>query len=210
MEKGIFITFEGNEGSGKTTITNRIYKQLKEEGYSVMLTREPGGIEIAEQIREVILNTNNTKMDARCEALLYAAARRQHLVEKVIPALNEGVIVLCDRFIDSSLAYQGVARGLGMDEIMSVNAFAIQDTMPKLTVLLQVNVKEGMKRVHAREEALNRLDKESMDFHEAVSKGYEEVSKRYPKRIQCVDANRSEEEVYAEVLAIVKKGIQDD
>ena len=124
--KGLFVTFEGGEGAGKSSMLHAIGKELSEEGYQVLETREPGGIEIAEKIRHVILDTSHTAMDARTEALLYAAARRQHLVEKVVPALQEGKIVLCDRFIDSSLAYQGYARGLGMDEVYKVNDFAIE------------------------------------------------------------------------------------
>src|SRR5690606_33256154 len=131
--KGYFITFEGGEGAGKTTTIQLLEQKLKQMGYDVLTTREPGGIAIAEEIRKVILNPANTEMDARTEALLYAAARRQHLVEKVYPALKRGKIVLCDRFIDSSLAYQGHARGLGMDEVFSINQFAIQDCMPALT-----------------------------------------------------------------------------
>ena len=136
MERGIFITMEGPEGAGKTTILKMLGETLQQEGYSVLLTREPGGIPISEQIREVILNKENTAMDSRTEALLYAAARRQHLVEKIIPALEQGMIVLCDRFIDSSLAYQGHARGVDMDEIYSINKFAIGDFMPDVTFIL--------------------------------------------------------------------------
>src|SRR6478609_10427971 len=122
---GTFITFEGPEGAGKTTIIHMVQQKLIQEGYTIVLTREPGGIRIAEQIREIILNPSHTAMDARTEALLYAAARRQHLVEKVEPALRQGLTVLCDRFVDSSLVYQGYARGLGMEEVWSINQFAI-------------------------------------------------------------------------------------
>ena len=136
MNKGLFITFEGNDGSGKTTISKNIYEKLKKMGYPVIYTREPGGIDIAEQIRNVILNPKNTAMDARCEALLYAASRRQHLVEKVLPALDKGQIVLCDRFLDSSLVYQGIARGIGVQEVYDINAFAIEGHLPDATIFL--------------------------------------------------------------------------
>ena len=126
VQKGVFITFEGPEGAGKTTVIKELYKRMEEEGLKVILTREPGGIRIAEKIRAIILDNDHQEMDAKTEALLYAAARRQHLVEKVIPALQEGMIVLCDRFVDSSLAYQGHARGLGIDEVLSINEFAIE------------------------------------------------------------------------------------
>ncbi|MFQ9616091.1 MAG: dTMP kinase, partial [Clostridium butyricum] len=135
MKKGLFIVFEGGEGTGKTTAIESIYDWIQEKDLKCIKTREPGGIKISEEIRQVILDKDNTKMDGRTEALLYAAARRQHLVEKVIPALNEGYVVLCDRFIDSSLAYQGFARGLGIDEVMSINKFAIGEYMPDLSIL---------------------------------------------------------------------------
>lgn len=136
MKRGIFITMEGPEGAGKTTITQMLGKALQQEGYQVLLTREPGGVPISEQIREVILNKDNTAMDSRTEALLYAAARRQHLVEVVMPELERGGIVLCDRFIDSSLAYQGHARGLDIKEVYNINKFAIGDMMPDATFFL--------------------------------------------------------------------------
>ena len=139
IQKGVFITFEGPEGAGKTTVIKELYKRMEEQGLKVILTREPGGIRIAEKIREIILDNDHQEMDAKTEALLYAAARRQHLVEKVVPALQDGMIVLCDRFVDSSLAYQGHARGLGIDEVLSINEFAIGDTMPDLTVFFDIN-----------------------------------------------------------------------
>ena len=204
MNKGKFITFEGNDGCGKTTISNRIYKQLLAEGYPVIMTREPGGIDIAEQIRGVILNPKNITMDGRCEALLYAAARRQHLVEKVIPALKQGKIVLCDRFIDSSLAYQGVARGLGIDEVHNINEFAIDDAMPDATILLRVDAEIGLARIASRQQK-DRLDEESEKFHHLVAKGYDEVVKRYPKRIHIIDATQSEEAVYEATYKLIKE-----
>ena len=146
-QKGLFITFEGPEGAGKTTVITDIYDRLVKEGRNVVLTREPGGIRIAEKIRSIILDNEHQEMDAKTEALLYAAARRQHLAEKVIPALNEGYIVLCDRFVDSSLAYQGYARGLGIDEVLTINQFAIGEMMPGLTVFFDINPEEGLARI---------------------------------------------------------------
>ena len=134
---GYFITFEGGEGTGKTTIITYLSKYLKDKGYDVISTREPGGIEIAEQIRRIILDVKNTKMDYRTEALLYAASRTQHLAEKVIPALNENKIVLCDRYLDSSLVYQGIARNLGIENVLKVNMFALE-YMPNLTFFIDV------------------------------------------------------------------------
>lgn len=207
MQEGIFITFEGNDGSGKTTISTKIFETLQNKGYPVLYTREPGGIEIAEQIRSIILDPNNTEMDERTEALLYAASRRQHLVEKVLPALQEGKIVLCDRFIDSSLAYQGVGRGIGMEEIFNMNEFAIEGHMPDATIFLSVSLKTGMQRVNQRGN-LDRMDQESMEFHEKVAKGYECVKIRYADRMIIIDAEQEMDQVYEEALMQVERLIQ--
>lgn len=203
------ITLEGGEGSGKTSIQKKVAAALEERGHSVVCTREPGGIDIAEQIRTVILDRENIAMDPRTEALLYAAARRQHLVEKVIPALREGKIVLCDRFIDSSLAYQGHARGLGIDEIYSINKFAIDGYMPDLTLYFDVEPAIGLSRIEidaGRE--VNRLDIESMKFHEAVREGYKLLVERYPERIQVVDASGSIEAVFEEAFAQILEFVE--
>lgn len=200
---GKFITFEGNDGCGKTTISSRIYETLKVEGYDVIFTREPGGISISEQIRSVLLDPKNTTMDGRTEALLYAAARRQHLVEKVIPALEEGKIVLCDRFIDSSLAYQGVARGLGIDEVYTVNEFAIDSHMPDATIFLKVDAEVGMARIASRGEK-DRLDEEGEKFHRLVAQGYDEVLKRYQNRIHVIDAEQEVDQVFADTYRLIK------
>ncbi|MBU8790904.1 dTMP kinase [Oceanobacillus caeni] len=198
---GYFITFEGVEGAGKTTILQDIHGKLESLGYDVVSTREPGGIEIAEQIRHVILNTNNTKMEERTEALLYAAARRQHLVEKVIPALEQGKVILCDRFIDSSLAYQGYARGLGIDEVFAINQFAIKDQLPNLTILFDLEPKKGLSRIASnKDRERNRLDLETISFHERVYKGYQILLDKFPNRIQSVNADQPLEQVGKEVL----------
>jgi dTMP kinase len=204
-QNGLFITFEGPEGAGKTTVISKIYDRLKVEDRQVILTREPGGIRIAEKIRTVILDRDNIEMDAKTEVLLYAAARRQHLVEKVIPALNNGAIVLCDRFIDSSLAYQGYARGLGIDEVLQINQFAIGNTMPDLTVFFDIDPAEGLSRIaRNNEREMNRLDKENISFHEKVYKGYNELIQRYPNRIIKTDARLSEKDVIENVWKIVR------
>ncbi len=202
---GLFITFEGVEGAGKTTALSYIHNQLTEAGYQVIRTREPGGIEIAEKIRDVILNPEHTAMEARTEALLYAAARRQHLVERVLPALEEGKIVLCDRFIDSSLAYQGYARGLGIDEVYEMNRFAIGDAMPDLTILFRIDPVEGLKRIAAnKDREQNRLDLEKIDFHQKVFDAYEQLIDRFPNRIQPIDASQPVEAVQNECLNLIK------
>ncbi len=204
MGKGFFITFEGPEGAGKSTIIKRIEEDLTHEGFDVVLTREPGGIEIAEKIRSIILDKSHTMMDGRTEALLYAAARRQHLIEKVIPALENGQIVLCDRFIDSSLAYQGYARGLGIDEVLSINQFAIDNYMPDLTLYLDVTPETGLERIKKSiDREVNRLDLEAIDFHHRVHEGYKGLISRFPDRIKTINAERTESEVYEDVKATI-------
>ena len=197
---GKFITFEGPEGAGKTTIIQMIYNSLQHIGVSPLLTREPGGIKIAEAIRTVILNTEHTEMDPRTEALLYAAARRQHLVEKIIPALNQGKIVLCDRFVDSSLAYQGFARGLGIEEVYRINEFAINGLAPHLTFYLDLDPEIGLQRINQNQNReINRLDLEKLEFHHKVRQGYLSLMKKFPERICLIDANQSIEQVYEDI-----------
>lgn len=206
---GFFITIEGPEGAGKTTVMQDVFEQLQSEGYDLISTREPGGIRISERIREIILDNEFTEMDGRTEALLYAAARRQHLVEKIEPALAQGKIVLCDRFVDASLAYQGYARGLGIEEVLSINEFAIGKLMPDLTLYFDVDPEIGLNRIAKNDNReLNRLDVESLAFHQAVRTGYQEVVKRYPNRIQVIDASQSQEEVTNYVLNVLKKTLE--
>ncbi|MBQ1534788.1 MAG: dTMP kinase [Erysipelotrichaceae bacterium] len=197
--KGYFITFEGPDGSGKTTVATAVCEELKKRGYEVIHTREPGGIEISEKIRNIILDPENTMMDAKTEALLYAASRRQHLVEKVFPAIRDGKIVICERFLDSSLAYQGYGRQLGFDEVLEINLFAIDRTYPDLTVYLDVDEQVGLDRLSSRN-FKDRLDQESIDFHHRVAQGYQEVLRRFKDRIRIVDASRGKEEVIADSL----------
>ncbi|SEN82135.1 thymidylate kinase [Mesobacillus persicus] len=199
MNQGLFISIEGPEGAGKTTIINLLASLLGDEGFQVVVTREPGGIEIAEQIRGVILNKENTAMDARTEALLYAAARRQHLVEKVRPSLVDGKIILCDRFIDSSLAYQGYARGLGIDEVLSINQFAIEDMMPSLTLYFDLDPEIGLDRISKNSgREVNRLDLENLEFHQRVREGYLLLTERFPERIVKIDSSKEIEQVLQE------------
>lgn len=207
--KGYFITFEGPDGSGKTTVANAICEKLVEKGYEVVHTREPGGIEISEDIRNIILDPKNTAMDARTEALLYAASRRQHLVEKVFPAMKEGKIVICERFLDSSLAYQGYGRQLGFDEVLSINLFAIENTYPDLTIYFDVDEAIGLSRLEKRS-FKDRLDQESIDFHHRVSAGYKEVLKRFKDRIKIVDASKPKEDVINNTLNIILDLIKND
>ncbi|NKE07836.1 dTMP kinase [Mesobacillus selenatarsenatis] len=206
MKKGIFITIEGPDGSGKTTILQMLAENLVNEGYEVVATREPGGIEIAEQIRKVILDPENTAMDPRTEALLYAAARRQHLAEKVKPALEEGKIVICDRFVDSSLAYQGYARGLGIDEVYSINEFAIENMMPAMTLYFDVAPEIGLERINKNKgREVNRLDLEKLEFHQKVREGYTILADRFSERIVKVDASKDLDTVYEQAEAQIRK-----
>ena len=201
--KGIFITFEGGEGSGKTTIIKRLTEELTQKGYSVVCTREPGGSKIAEGIRNIILDKENPEMDYMTEALLYAASRAQHLSEKVKPALKEGKVVLCDRYLDSSLAYQGYARGLGIDRVYDINLYATEGLLPNLTLFVDIAPSVGLDRIKQNHREEDRLDKEKIDFHERVHSGYLEVARRFPERIKVVDGEQSVEEVYADVKKII-------
>ncbi len=206
--KGLFITFEGPDGSGKTTVTGRICNLLSEKGFDVVHTREPGGIAIAEEIRNIILDPKNTTMDPKTEALLYAASRRQHLVEKVLPAMAQGKIVICERFIDSSLAYQGFGRQLGFEEVLGINLFATDNVYPDLTIYLDIDEAVGLSRLKDRD-FKDRLDQESIEFHHRVSEGYRAVLERFKERIHVIDASRSLDEVVDaclnEVLELVSK-----
>lgn len=204
MNKGLFITFEGPDGSGKTTVSTAVCKRLQEEGCDVVYTREPGGSDIAEQIRRVILDPKNTDMDARTEALLYAASRRQHLVEKVLPALYAGKTVISDRFIDSSLAYQGVGRGIGIDAVYSINQFAIEGHMPDKTIFLNIDAETGLRRINANRNYLDRLDQESENFHDKVYEGYKQVIEKYRDRMIIVDASRDVDTVIQDAYTAVK------
>lgn len=204
MNKGLFIVFEGGEGSGKSTILDKIYSWMANNNIECIKTREPGGIKISEDIRSIILDPSNTSMDGRTEALLYAAARRQHLVEKVIPALNSGKIVLCDRFIDSSLAYQGFARELGINEIYEINKFAVGEYIPNLSILFDLEPEEGLNRINKnKEREVNRLDLETIEFHKKVREGYSVLLKNSKHEIVKIDASRSIEEVFETVKEII-------
>ena len=185
MREGYFISFEGGDGSGKSTQIQILREFLEERGYDVILTREPGGTPISEKIRSIILDKANSEMDDMTEALLYAAARAQLVSQIIRPALEEGKVVICDRFVDSSMAYQAYARGLG-DSVKTINAFAVGDCMPDLTILLKVNTQVGSSRIGNRER--DRIELASSDFHKKVYEGYLQLEKLYPERIVGIDA----------------------
>lgn len=209
QHKGLFVTFEGPDGSGKTTISQAVFEQLSALGYNCIYTREPGGIRISEDIRNIILDVENVNMDIRTEALLYAASRRQHLVEKIIPALADNKIVICDRFVDSSLAYQGYARDIGIDEVLDINLFAIDNHFPDMTIFLDISAQEGLKRIDNRS-FKDRLDLESIDFHNKVYEGYQIILHKFKERMHVIDAGLSIEEIVKasieSILRVVENG----
>lgn len=201
--EGKFITFEGPEGSGKTSVIKAVEAELTRRGVDVLSTREPGGIEIAEQIRDIILDVDNKAMEARTEALLYAASRRQHIVERIKPALKRNQVVLCDRFVDSSLAYQGYGRQLGLEEIFNLNLFAINDCLPDMTIFIDVPPNVGLDRVFDNHRDADRLDLESIPFHRRVYEGYQALIRKYPERIKVVDGDRALTEIVPDVMALI-------
>ncbi|CAI2573898.1 Thymidylate kinase [Apilactobacillus kunkeei] len=204
---GKFITFEGTDGAGKTTILNMVLDYLKEEmGDKLVTSREPGGNPIAESIREVILDRKNVDMDKRTEALLYAAARRQNIEQTVKPAIADNKLVICDRYLDSSIAYQGGGREIGEDTINEMNQFATEGFLPDLTIYFNLPVEEGLKRIakNRAEEEVDRLDVETIDFHNRVHAAYQRLAKANPKRIKSVDATQSIDAVYQNVLEILQ------
>lgn len=205
--RGIFITIEGPDGSGKTTALQQVVPRLQQEmNRKVVATREPGGSPIAEKIRSLILDPSHTDMDSRTEALLYAASRRQHLIEKVLPVLESGDVIFCDRFVDSSIAYQGYARGIGEEGIREINQFATGGLEPDVTLYIDVPAEVGIQRIHANlgEREYNRLDQEKLDFHEKVRAGYQQLAKANPERIVVVDGTMSREAVAEACYQIIK------
>lgn len=200
--RGKFITIEGTDGSGKSTQIELLMDYLRKKGADVIFTREPGGTQISEKIREIILDVDNSEMTGITEALLYAAARSQHVEEKIIPAIEAGKIIVCDRFVDSSIAYQGAARGLGAEKIMGINEAALHGIMPDMTLFFDLSPEKGILR-KKNERALDRLEKEKMDFHEKVYEGYKNLCKKYPERIKPIDADRSIDEVHSEVIEVI-------
>ncbi|MGM9972187.1 MAG: dTMP kinase [Anaeroplasmataceae bacterium] len=201
--KGIFITLEGGEGSGKTTVINNIRDYFINKGRNVITTREPGGIVISEEIRNIILDVKNVSMTKETETLLYAAARMQHLAEKIIPALEKGDVVICDRYIDSSYVYQGIARGVGIKNVEMANHFALS-YLPDLTIFLDVRPEIGLKRIQNRG-ALDRLDLEKKEFHDKVYNGYKEIANMFKDRIVTINGENSPEVVLKEINDLLDK-----
>jgi dTMP kinase len=202
--RGKFITFEGCDGCGKSTQLKMLSEYLTENSVAHVFTREPGGGKISEAIREILLNGKNAEMTDECEALLYAAARMQHLADRVEPALAQGKLVVCDRYVDSSLAYQAYARGLGVDFIGRINAKALEKYPPDVTVFIDLTPEDAFKRKHGADEN-DRLEQAGMAFHKRVYDGYKALEKAYPERIVAVDGKQTPQEIFAQVLQILKE-----
>ena len=205
MEKrGKFITFEGCEGCGKSTQVRLFNEYLTKHNIPHIFTREPGGEKISEEIRRILLDANNAEMTNECEALLYAASRVQHLSDRVEPALSAGKIVVCDRYVDSSLAYQGYGRGLGVDFVSGINAFALKNYLPDVTIFIDLTPEAAFKRKHGADEN-DRLEQAGMEFHKRVYNGFKQLAAAYPNRYVCVDGNQTPDEIFAEVLAVLQE-----
>lgn len=202
MKDGVFITLEGPDGSGKSTQIKRIKDFLAQHGHEALVTREPGGTPISEKIRTIILDRDNTEMDPVAEAMLYAAARAQHVAQVIRPALSRGIHVICDRFLDSSIAYQGYGRGLG-DSVAVLNAYAVRDCIPDVTFLMKLDPQTGKERISGS--LMDRIELEAMDFHQRVFWGYQELELQYPDRIIGVDAARSADEISEEILGHIER-----
>ena len=202
--KGKFITFEGCDGCGKSTQLKLFSEYLTEQGVAHIFTREPGGGKISEAIREILLNGKNAEMTDECEALLYAAARAQHLADRVSPALNEGKLVICDRYVDSSFAYQAYGRNLGTEFIGKINAFAVENFLPDATVFIDLTPEDAFVRKHGADEN-DRLEQAGMAFHNRVYQGFDEMAKANPDRFIRVDGRQTPEAIFAEILQKLKE-----
>ena len=203
MTRGKFITFEGCEGSGKSTQLKMLSAYLERQKIPFIMTREPGGSPIAEDIRKIILDGKNTAMCDECEAMLYAASRIQHLREKVIPALEEGKLVICDRYVDSSLAYQGYARGLGLEYVADINKKALEIGTPDLTVFLDISPEKAFERKHGAD--LNdRMELQGLEFHKRVYEGYLRLLEKYP-RICAVESSGTAEKMHGDIVNLLKE-----
>ena len=201
MDMSLFISMEGPDGSGKTLQMDLLEKSLLSRGLSVVRSREPGGTVIGEKIRNVILDPSGKEMDPVTEAYLYAASRAQHVAEKIRPALESGAIVLLDRFVDSSLVYQGIGRGLGIDYVWDLNHFAIGGLLPDVTFIVYIDYEEGLRRkAHQSGHTLDRLEREKEAFHRKVNEGYLELARRFPERIRLIDGARDIETVHQDIL----------
>ena len=201
--RGLFITLEGPDGSGKSTMISLVGQYLEERGIDHVITREPGGTSIGEKIRGIIIDRDNSNMGAETEALLFAASRAQHVHEKILPSIEAGRVVVCDRFLLSSLAYQGVGRGLGIQEVKAVNEFGLRGITPDLILFFHVDPEVTLLR--KTKEGGDRLEEEGGAFHREVYQGYMNLLKMYPENIVTIDAEKPIDEVYAQTIAALKR-----
>ncbi len=201
---GRFITFEGIEGCGKTTQARLLAQKLRDLGLSVVLTREPGGTPIAERIREVLLDSNNTEMADETEMFLYLASRAQHAAERVLPALTRGDWVICDRFGDSTVCYQGWGGGLDIELIHSLNRVATQDREPDMTFVLDIDVETGLLRARGSDAAGDRMEQKAIEYHQKVREGFLDLARTAPDRVKIIDGRREVEEIAEEIFRLVK------
>ena len=211
MKRGLFITFEGPEGAGKTTVIRAVAEHLRQRGYNVVLTREPGGTPIGDQIRTVLLSPDNNAMHPETELLLFSAARAQHVRERILPALEEGAIVLCDRFADSTLAYQGYGRGLDLPALHAITQFATGGLTPDLTILLDIDPAQGLARrraASAQGAEWNRIDNDELALHQRVREGYLRLAAENPERWVVVDASAPVDDVIAQVIAAIEEHLK--
>ncbi len=202
--EGIFITMEGPDGSGKTTQIEMLKTYLESKGYDIVITREPGGTVISEAIRAIILNKDYQEMSHMTELLLYASARAQLVNQVIKPALAEGKAVICDRFVESSAVYQGIGRGLGVSTVYEVNNYALGDVKPKLTIFMDLDADEGIRRKENQTE-LDRMEMEDLSFHKRVVEGYRQLAQLYPERIFPVDATLPIEKIHSIIVEEVEK-----
>ena len=200
MSRGKFITFEGCDGCGKSTQLKTWSEYLTAQGIEHIFTREPGGGKISEAIREILLNGKNMEMTDECEALLYAAARVQHLADRVEPALSAGKLVICDRYVDSSFAYQAYGRGLSKEFVAKINAFALENYLPDATVFIDLTPEDAFARKHGADEN-DRLEKAGMAFHRRVYEGFDALAKAEPERFVRVDGKNTPQGIFEETLA---------
>lgn len=206
---GLFISFEGPDGAGKTTVLSAIAEQLDTANRTdILVTREPGGNQISEAIRKIILDPQNTQMDVRTEALLYAASRRQLIQETIRPALAAGKVVLCDRFVDSSVAYQGAGRQIGEEAVYQMNQFATEGLTPDLTIYVDVPSEVGLARIKAHRQNVDRLDAEALSFHKRVRAAYLRLAKKFPERIITIDATQPVADVISQALTLITDRMQ--
>ena len=209
MAKGIFISLEGPDGAGKSSVLEALIPILEAKGQAFVTTREPGGVAVAEKIRDVVLDPKHTEIDEKTQLLLYIASRRQHLVERILPALDRGEMVLVDRFIDSSVAYQGFGRGLKVADIDWLNDFATDGLKPDLTLYFDIEAEEGLARIaKSKERGADRLDRESVEWHQRVREGYLSILEKEPNRVRKIDASQPLEKVVADTLAVLAERVE--